>query len=245
MRSFRTVLEQKIWERRQTLEAFTECAETYAREHGETGTLGVRHLQRLAAGRRSDGRPLGRVRPETARLLEHIFGLGIDHLLSAPPTVETAGERDGVHQNTEASNSANTSSYALKVAVAVVVRGSEALIVCRRGTDGVGITWQFPAGIVKPNTSATTVAVRETFAETAVHCTPLRCLGRRVHPVTKVLCEYVLCEYLTGDARNVDPVENVSVVWAERSEIPRFIPEQQIFSPVYNALGLAEKSADA
>lgn len=245
MRSFRTVLEQKIWERRQTLEAFAEYAETYAREHGETGTLGVRHLQRLVAGQRSAGRPLGPVRPETARLLERIFRLSIDELLSAPLAVGVTGKHDGAHQNGAASNNASTPSHALRVAVAIVVRDSEALIVCRRDTDGVGITWQFPAGIVKPNTSATTVAVRETFAETAVHCTPLRSLGSRVHPVTKVLCEYVLCEYLTGDAHNVDPIENVSVVWTEKSEIPRFIPEQQIFPPVYDALGLAEKSERA
>jgi 8-oxo-dGTP diphosphatase len=245
MRSFRTVLEQKIWERRQTMEAFAEYAETYAREHGEPGTLGVRHLQRLVAGQRSDGRPLGPVRPETARLLERIFRLSIEELLSAPSSVEAAVKPEGIRQGGEAVSNPSVPSYAFRVAVAIVVRDSEALIVCRRGTDGAGITWQFPAGIIKPNTPVTTVAVRETFAETAVHCTPLRSLGSRVHPVTKVLCEYVLCEYLTGYARNVDPIENVSVVWAEKSAIPRFIPERQIFPPVYEALGLAENSAHA
>jgi tetratricopeptide (TPR) repeat protein len=84
MRTYRTVLEQKIKERQQTFEEFAEYVETFARDHGETGTLSVRHLQRLAAGRNSDGRPLGRVLPATARLLEHIFGLGIDELLAPP-----------------------------------------------------------------------------------------------------------------------------------------------------------------
>jgi hypothetical protein len=87
MRTYRTVLEQKIRERQQTFEEFAQYVETFARENGEPGTLSFRHLQRLAAGRRSDGRPLGRVLPATARLLEHIFGLSIDDLL-APPTVE-------------------------------------------------------------------------------------------------------------------------------------------------------------
>ena len=89
MRTFRTVLEQRIWERRQTLEEFAEFAETYAREHGEPGTLGVRHLQRLVAGHGPKGQPLGPVRPATARLLENIFGMSVDELLMPPAVVHS------------------------------------------------------------------------------------------------------------------------------------------------------------
>jgi hypothetical protein len=94
MREFRTVLEQKIKERRQTLEEFAEFVEMFAREHKEPGTLGARHLQRLAAGRGPNGRPLGPVRPATARLLERIFGLDIDALLSPPSRPPTPARRD-------------------------------------------------------------------------------------------------------------------------------------------------------
>ncbi|WP_132123993.1 hypothetical protein [Actinocrispum wychmicini] len=83
-RPTRTLLEQLIRERRQTLEEFVAYAEIFAREHGEPGTLGLRHLQRLLAGRRSDGRPLGPVRPTTTRLLEQIFDVDIHELLSPP-----------------------------------------------------------------------------------------------------------------------------------------------------------------
>lgn len=89
MRPYRTVLEQKIRERKQTFEEFTAYVETFAREHNEPGTLSVRHLQRLVAGRRSDGRPLGPVHAVTARLLERILGLSIDELL-APPLAPVA-----------------------------------------------------------------------------------------------------------------------------------------------------------
>jgi hypothetical protein len=85
-RPARTLLEQLIHERNQTLEEFAAYAETYAEEHGEPGTLSAGHLQRLVAGRRYDGRPLGRVRPSTARLLEHIFDTSISQLLSEPHT---------------------------------------------------------------------------------------------------------------------------------------------------------------
>jgi len=80
----RTVLEQQIRERRFTFAEFVEFAETFARENNEPGTLSVRHLQRLAAGRGEHGRPLGRPRAATARLLEHIFDISIDELLAAP-----------------------------------------------------------------------------------------------------------------------------------------------------------------
>ena len=81
---FRTVLEQKIRERRLTLEEFVEFAEVFAREHGERGTLSLRHLKRLVAARGENGAPLGQLRPATARLLEKIFGLSIDDLLKSP-----------------------------------------------------------------------------------------------------------------------------------------------------------------
>jgi hypothetical protein len=102
MQQYRTVLEQKIRQRRQTFEEFAETLETFAREHGERGTLSVRHLQRLASGRGPNGRPLGPVQSATARLLEHILGVGIDELLS-PPTTQEAGassEEDFVSYST-------------------------------------------------------------------------------------------------------------------------------------------------
>ena len=92
---FRTVLEQKIWERRQTFEEFAEFAEVFARENREPGTIGARHLQRLAAGRRASGEPLGPVRPATARLLERILGADIDELLSEPAHSEPADQGGG------------------------------------------------------------------------------------------------------------------------------------------------------
>lgn len=84
MHAFRTVLEQKIRERQQTLEEFVEYAEHFAREHGESGTLSLRHLQRLASGRGPGGKPLGPVRAATARLLERIFDMSIGELLTEP-----------------------------------------------------------------------------------------------------------------------------------------------------------------
>jgi transcriptional regulator with XRE-family HTH domain len=80
----------------------------------------------------------------------------------------------------------------LDVAIAVVRTDAHVLMVCRREPDPSGITWQFPAGIIKPGASANTVAVRETLAETGIHCSVRSNLGVRLHPWTGVRCEYFL-----------------------------------------------------
>jgi 8-oxo-dGTP diphosphatase len=46
----------------------------------------------------------------------------------------------------------------------------------------------------------------------------------------------ILCEYLAGEARNSEVVENVDVMWAPRNAVTRFIPANKIFPPVLAAL---------
>jgi 8-oxo-dGTP diphosphatase len=189
-------------------------------------------------------------------LIERIFDASMADLLAAP--VGSSGfESDAVTQpqlfldiplgRVSDSNEARdqndqtrltVKAHVLRVAIAVVVKESEILAVCRRGQGAGEISWQFPAGIVKPGASPEGVAVCETFEETGVHCRVVRQLGGRVHPVTNVVCDYMLCEYLTGDAKNVDVVENVGVAWVDRNELRRFIPVDQIYAPVLDALRL-------
>jgi 8-oxo-dGTP diphosphatase len=130
--------------------------------------------------------------------------------------------------------SATAEAQALRVAIAIVVRGSEVLLVCRRGDDA--ITWQFPAGVVKPGRNADAVAVAETLGETGVRVAVRRRLGTRLHPVTGVLADYLLCDYLAGDAVNADPIENLDVTWVPLTALARFIPADRIYPPVLTAL---------
>lgn len=125
-------------------------------------------------------------------------------------------------------------AQSLRVAIAVVVRGSEVLLVCRRGGDT--LRWQFPAGITKPGGSPAEVAVQETHAETGVHCSVRQYLGSRVHPTTGVIAEYHLADYLAGEARNADALENTDVVWAPIENLTRFIPTDSIYPPILTAL---------
>ncbi|WP_326806686.1 NUDIX domain-containing protein [Streptomyces sp. NBC_01775] len=123
---------------------------------------------------------------------------------------------------------------ALRVAIAVVVRGGDVLLVCRRG-DGA-LTWQFPAGMIKPGASAEAIAVQETHAETGVHCAVREHLGSRIHPATGVTADYHLCEHLAGEAENRDVVENTDVAWVPIAALPRFIAADRIYPPVLAAL---------
>ena len=127
-------------------------------------------------------------------------------------------------------------SVALTVAIAVVVNDTDVLIVCRRDPDPSGITWQFPAGIVKPGATSSTVAVRETLAETGIHCSVRASLGGRVHPHSGVNAEYFLCDYLAGTVENRDVLENVDAIWVPKRDVTRFLPADRIFEPVLRAL---------
>jgi 8-oxo-dGTP diphosphatase len=125
-------------------------------------------------------------------------------------------------------------AQALRVAIAIVLRRDEVLLVCRRG-DGE-LRWQFPAGMVKPGVAPETVAVQETHGETGVHCTVREHLGERVHPVTGVVASYFLADHLAGEATNRDPLENVDVTWVPRAALTRFIPQNVIYPPILSAL---------
>lgn len=122
----------------------------------------------------------------------------------------------------------------LRVAIAVVRREDKVLLVCRQ--DGSDMTWQFPAGIVKPGGSATKVAVRETLDETGVHCMVREHLGERLHPRTRAWCDYFICDFVHGEAVNGDASENAAVAWAPITELSRYIPEDQIYPPILSAL---------
>ena len=152
----------------------------------------------------------------------------LDKLLAgASPAVKVRFEQLNVDQPAGSAGNAQ----ALRIAIAIVLREDQVLLV-RRRDESAGIAWQFPAGIVKPGEHAEDVAVRETLAETGIHCSVAGHIGGRLHPVTGVLCDYFRCPYLAGDAANLDNVENAAVIWAPRHDVARFITRGHIYPPV-------------
>jgi 8-oxo-dGTP diphosphatase len=122
-----------------------------------------------------------------------------------------------------------------RVAMAVVTRGPEVLMV-RRRDDNSGIRWGWPAGTVKPGEDPAAVAVRETLAETGVECAVAGHLGGRVHPVTGVHCDYFACAYVAGEASNRDEAENAGVRWVLVSELAEYVPLGSVFPAVLESL---------
>jgi hypothetical protein len=84
----RTVLAQRIRERRLTFEELSEQLEVFARENNEVGTVSIRHVQRLAAGQFTSDQ----LRPATARLLEKFFESPINELLVSPETKDLSAQ---------------------------------------------------------------------------------------------------------------------------------------------------------
>ena len=125
---------------------------------------------------------------------------------------------------------------ALTVAVAVVRRERSVLLVRRRAEENAQLRWQFPAGVVKPGGDPAAVALSETLGETGIHAAVVEDLGERVHPVTGVVCRYLLCDFLAGQARNADTLENLAVEWVPVATLARFIPRGDVFPPILRAL---------
>jgi 8-oxo-dGTP diphosphatase len=100
----------------------------------------------------------------------------------------------------------------LRVAVAIVVSQGKVLLVKRKLEENK-LKWQFPAGRVRYGEKSAVRAEIQCLQETAVHCKAVKKLGQRVHPQTKAGISYWLCEYLQGQASNVDSSENTEVRW--------------------------------
>lgn len=126
-------------------------------------------------------------------------------------------------------------AQAFRVAISVVMHDGQVLLV-RRRDGGAGLSWQFPAGVIKPGQQAEDVAVRETHAETGVHCSVREHIGRRLHPTTGVYCEYFLCDYLAGVADNRDTAENDAVAWAPQPDLTKFVPRDKVFPPILDLM---------
>jgi 8-oxo-dGTP diphosphatase len=157
----------------------------------------------------------------------------LDTLLDGVTPAEQARFCDQLQRNPEADE---TTAQCLRAAIAVVVRDSDVLLVCRRSEDASPLRWQFPAGIVKPGASSERIAEWETLGETGVRCIVREQLGSRLHPTTHVMCDYFMCDFLGGEAANLDPVENVDVAWAPLDRLTSFIPAASIYPPILQAL---------
>jgi mutator protein MutT len=109
----------------------------------------------------------------------------------------------------------------LSAVIGIVQRGHDVLLVQRR-TRIRNLSWQFPAGIVKPGMDIRDKVENEVLQETGVKCRAEQYLGARV-PETRVLCHYVHCRYLEGEAKNLDPEENAQAAWIHAGDVSEYV----------------------
>ncbi|HWQ89041.1 MAG TPA: NUDIX hydrolase [Desulfitobacteriaceae bacterium] len=114
------------------------------------------------------------------------------------------------------------SSGGLSAVVGIVQKDDNVLMVQRRNRYRT-LSWQFPAGVLKPEEDMRDKVESEVANETGVHCKVKRYLGARVHDDTKVLCHYYFCIYLAGDAINLDEKENSQVTWVKAKDVTKYV----------------------
>jgi 8-oxo-dGTP diphosphatase len=116
------------------------------------------------------------------------------------------------------------------IAVAIVVRDGQVLLVKRRVAEGE-LLWQFPAGAIEDGETPELAAVREAREETGLLVEADDLLGDRVHPTTGRHLFYVACTVIEGTAHVGDADELDELAWATRAELAEYVPHG-LFEPV-------------
>ncbi|PSM32314.1 NUDIX domain-containing protein [Haliangium sp. UPWRP_2] len=118
----------------------------------------------------------------------------------------------------------------LRVSIGIVHHDKNILMVRRRHKEGT-LSWQFPAGIIKPSQDPEQRIIDETLEETGISIKVVGKIGERISPETKVHAVYFNCAYLAGDLRNDDPNENAEVAWVLVEDV-----EKRITSSIYGGV---------
>lgn len=118
----------------------------------------------------------------------------------------------------------------LRVSIGIIHHDKNILMVRRRHKEGT-LSWQFPAGIIKPSQDPEQRIIDETLEETGISIKVVGKIGERISPETKVHAEYFDCAYVAGELRNDDPNENAEVAW-----VPVDGVQNRITSSIYGGV---------
>lgn len=110
----------------------------------------------------------------------------------------------------------------LRIALGLVHQGKNILMVRRRHKEGK-LSWQFPAGIVKPLQEPDQRIVEEVLKETGISVKIVSKFGERISPDSRAHMIYFEGEYLAGELRNGEPDENAEVAWVPADKVETYV----------------------
>ena len=110
------------------------------------------------------------------------------------------------------------------VAVSIVVRNNQVLLVQRSLKENGLLNWQFPAGKLEKDEDPLNAAEREVYEETGIQCKALEKIGKRTHPLTEVLIHYIACDYIGGTEKIKNNREVKSIKWVKPLDLLAYIP---------------------
>lgn len=115
------------------------------------------------------------------------------------------------------------------ISVGIVQRDTLFLVIRRTEPNGE-LEWAFPGGKLHEH-EGSAAAAREVHEETGVQCQPVRNLGERFHPSTKVRVHYWLCQYAGGETSGYHSNEVVAARWVTGPEALSLF-RTNVFGPV-------------
>lgn len=122
-----------------------------------------------------------------------------------------------------------------EIAIGIVLKDSDVLIVKRKQSEG-DLQWQFPGGVIENNESELQAVVREIYEETGCEIDVVKPLGKRLHPYTKKIISYWICQYRNGNlVISDDDLEDVK--WINKTDLLQYFTTS-VYEPVLSYLGL-------
>lgn len=115
----------------------------------------------------------------------------------------------------------------MKVAVGIVVKGKEVLLVKKKNVKGNSF-WLFPGGKVESSETNEEAVVREVLEETGVNCRPLCEIATRNWDSKSMKLVFILCEYSGGVASLVEPEIFEDVRWVSPETAEELIGTERI-----------------
>lgn len=123
----------------------------------------------------------------------------------------------------------------VRVAIGVILKGREVILVQRRYREG-DLEWTFVGGFVNPYRDPRQQICEEIKNETGLTCRIVEFLGEREHPKSGAQCLYYSLRVLDGELTNGDTSENLHVGWVQNDRVYDYLDREDVFAPVRQLL---------